>query len=166
MRDRQDGGPGPAAVADAWARLCEHPALTWVPPAWRPAGPVPADAAGAMSHAVVRAAERNLLVRVETAGGAGVVVRLGIGPLTDREVGDGVDPVHPLACHDRRLDVVAATFEDALCALAVRVEQVLGPSRPGLVARPCAPVLAPTVQTALAPEDAADRPSRAAARRL
>lgn len=160
-----DGGSDPAALADAWARLCEHPALTWVPPAWRPAGPIPLDAAGVMSRAVVRAVERNLLVRVETTRGAGVVVRLGIGPLTDREVGDGVDPVNPLACHDRRLDVEAPTFEDALCALAVKVEQVLGPCRPERPPRPAGQVLAPTVHTAPADVDAW-RPSRAPGRRL
>lgn len=117
-----EGGAG--RVADAWALLSEHPALTWVPPLWREA---PDQDAHRARRQAISAVERNLLVHVAVAG-EGVVVRLGTGPLVDRDLGDGVDPMNPVARHDRRLDVEARTFEDALCALAHRVVQVFGPA--------------------------------------
>lgn len=129
--------PSPSVVADAWELLAGHQALTWVPPAYRSPG-VPAGRA-----VVVHSVEQNLLVRVEPGDGH-VRVRLGTGPLTDRVLPDGVDPLVPVGVHDGRLDVEADTFEDALCALAVRVVQVYGPPdagpagpRPGVV-RPSA----------------------------
>jgi hypothetical protein len=113
----------PRGLADAWALLSAHPALTWVPPLWRDATEM--DTGWAREQAV-SAVERNLLVHIGV-DGRGVMVRLGTGPLVDRNLGDGVDPVNPAARHDRRLDVEAPTFEDAVCALADRVVQILGP---------------------------------------
>jgi hypothetical protein len=106
----------PSDLAGAWAVLREHPALMWTPPLWRgnPAGPV------------FRAVERNLLVEVVETGDGRGAVRLSTGPLRDRVIGDGVDPVAPVAERDVRLDVRAATFEDAVKALAERVVGLYG----------------------------------------
>lgn len=102
-------------LAHAWAVLREHPALMWTPPIWRhdPQGPV------------YRAIERNLLVEVVADGGTSLV-RLATGPLRDRVVGDDVDPVAPVAERDSRLDVRAASFEDAVRVLAERVLDCYG----------------------------------------
>jgi hypothetical protein len=112
-------------LAGAWALLYEHPALMWIPPLWRAAED--AVTPEMLTRHAVRAVERNLLVNVRSGGEARCVVRLSTGPLEDRALGDGVDPVSPSARRDERLDVEASTFEDALCALARRVVEVYGP---------------------------------------
>lgn len=117
------GPPPPHDVADAWAVLRDHPALMWVPPLWR----------GAPDGPVYRAVERNLLVEVVGEADGHSAVRLATGPLRDRVVGDGVDPVAPVAERDGRLDVRAATFEDAVRVLAERVLLWYGPCGPAIV---------------------------------
>jgi hypothetical protein len=72
--------------------------------------------------------ERNLLVQILAGPDGRVVVHVTTGPLADRSLGDGVDPVTPAALRDERLDVRAATFEDAVCELARRVVAVYGPA--------------------------------------
>lgn len=114
-------------VADAWAVLYEHPALTWTPPLWRLTDDHGASRSALTRHEV-RAIERNLLVQVLPDEGGRCVIRLSTGPLEDRPLGDGVDPLAPSARRDERLDVQAATFEIALCALARRVLDVYGPA--------------------------------------
>jgi hypothetical protein len=115
---------------DAWTLLYEHPALSWIPPMLRNASEAGSDS-GVVSRHAVRAIERNLLVNVRTSADGRCLVALSTGPLVDRELADGVDPVAPAAAHDNRLDVEADTFEDALCALARRVVEVYGPSSVG-----------------------------------
>lgn len=125
---RNDNAGLPAAnPAHAWAVLHEHPALMWIPPLWRTEHQS-ADNDIFLSRHAVRAIERNLVIDVQPAAGGGCTVRLATGPLHDRQLGDGVDPVAPAATHDSRLDVSAATFESALCALAERVTDVYGPA--------------------------------------
>lgn len=111
-------------VAKAWTLLYEHPALTWTPPIWRTPEGEQSPGMPLACHAI-RAVERNLLVQVKQADGQPVVF-LSTGPLEDRQLGDGIDPVAPAACRDERLDVQAVTFEKALCALALRVIDVYG----------------------------------------
>lgn len=111
-------------LAGAWTLLYEHPALMWMPPLWRVADAMPPEM---LSRHAVRSVERNLLVNVRLGGDARCIVRLSTGPLEDRALGDGVDPVSPSARRDERLDVEASTFEDAMCALARRVVEVYGP---------------------------------------
>ena len=129
-----------ASVVEAWKLLCEHHALNWTPPMWRRelGG---GDQRRAARHAV-RAVERNLLVQVECDEQGRSVVRLSTGPLRDRELGDGIDPVAPAAERDRRLDVEGPTFEVALCALAARVVEFYGPARSERNGRPtCRPLI-------------------------
>lgn len=106
-------------LLEAWALLRTHPALTWRPPLWRAAKDGP----------VYRAIERNLLVELIGDGGQ-PLVRLATGPLRDRRVGSTVDPVAPVAERDRRLDVRAATFEEAVRSLAARVVECYGEPTP------------------------------------
>jgi hypothetical protein len=113
--------------ASAWALLCAHPALSWTPPLWRGVDEELTEAVRAR-HAV-RAIERNLLVNVRSSGDGNYVVTLSTGPLEDRLIGDGVDPIAPSGRRDERLDVEATTFEDALCALANRVVELYGPGQ-------------------------------------
>lgn len=115
--------------ARAWAVLYDHPALTWIPPLWRlPDGPDRQGRRHVQERHAVRAIERNLVVQVQPAPDGGFTVKLATGPLRDRPMGDGVDPIAPTAAHDSRLDVTASTFESALCALAARVTAVYGAS--------------------------------------
>lgn len=109
------GGP----ALHAWEFLAAHPALSWTPPMWRGVAPD-------LCAYTLRAVERNLLVTLVDDGHGNALVRLSIGPLQDRELGDGVDPVAPAPVRDPRLDVEAATFEAALEALAARVVDVYG----------------------------------------
>ena len=111
---------------DAWMLLYEHPALSWTPPMLRNGREAGSDSGVVTRHAV-RAIERNLLVHVRTSADGRCLVALSTGPLVDRVIGDGIDPVAPAAARDDRLDVEAETFEDALCALARRVMEVYGP---------------------------------------
>ncbi|MEV5000499.1 hypothetical protein [Nocardioides sp. LML1-1-1.1] len=100
-----------AEVADAWNDLHAHPALQWVPPMWRTARPTTAP-----SQHAIHAIEVNLVVAVESANSA-VKVRLATGPLHDKVLSDGVDPVTPTIHTDPNLCVSAATFEEALVEL-------------------------------------------------
>lgn len=123
----------------AWNLLHSHPALSWTPPMWRSAED-DAYRARTAPH-VVRAVERNLLVNVRPGQDCRYVVALSTGPLEDRPLGDGIDPVAPAARRDPRLDVEAQSFETALCALARRVVDVYGPpggSRAAPSVRPAA----------------------------
>lgn len=108
----------------AWAFLHSHPALSWTPPMWRTVDDLVSSER--TDRHVVRAVERNLVVNVRPGRGCPYVVALTTGPLEDRTLGDGVDPMAPAARHDPRLDVEAETFESALCALARRVVAVYG----------------------------------------
>lgn len=130
-----DDPPGPPAVLHAWALLRRHPALMWVPPLWRAGAPGPA---AGDTHAV-RAIDRNLILAVAAGPHGRCTYRLGTGPLRDRELGDGVDPTAPAPTHDPRLDVEAATFDQALCALADRVLTYYGPVETAAPLRMAAP---------------------------
>jgi hypothetical protein len=101
-------------VRDAWLELKEHPALTWVPPLWRPDEPTPAALEAARRHRV-SALQQNLRVDVVPSTG-GLRVRLATGPLTDRKTASGVDPLRPAAV-GADLVVEGSTFEDAVLAL-------------------------------------------------
>lgn len=114
-------------LAAAWRLLREHPALQWTPPLWRDTGPTPTARDLLRKHAW-RSVERNFVVDVGvSATECRTWVRVTTGPLQDRPVGDGVDPLVPAAVHDPRLDVMAATFEQAVIVLAHRVLDVYGP---------------------------------------
>jgi hypothetical protein len=121
---------GPRGLVDAWMLLYEHPALSWTPPMLRRDSGA-ASETGIVARYVVRAIERNLLVNVRAGADGRYLVALSTGPLVDREIGDGIDPVAPAAARDDRLDVEADTFEDALCELARRVVEIYGPSSVG-----------------------------------
>jgi len=121
IRTEEASWPAPPDFLQAWSWLRDHPALMWVPPLWRSSSSEPV---GGERHAV-RAIERSLTVSVES-GHGGPVVRLATGPLEDRTVGDGVDPLVPAAVYDERLVVQAGSFEEAVIALALRVGRVYG----------------------------------------
>jgi hypothetical protein len=107
--------------------LYAHPALNWTPPLWRSPDETCEQGSLTARHAV-RAVERNLLVQILAGTDGRVEVQLSTGPLADRPLGDGIDPVTPAALRDERLDVRAYTFEDAVCELARRVLSVYGPA--------------------------------------
>jgi hypothetical protein len=111
-------------LASAWKLLYSHPALAWTPPLLRGAA---GSASVSPTSPVVRAIERNLLVNINRDSEGICYVMLSTGPLEDRLLGDGVDPVAPTARRDERLDVRAPTFEAAVCELAARVVDVYGP---------------------------------------
>lgn len=103
-------------MADAWHEMREHPALNWVPPAWRPAKD--SDAARAIAHRHrVSALDRNLRVDVIQDAAGVLRVRLTVGPLADHRLSDGVDPLHPAARPDADLVVDARSFEEAVLLL-------------------------------------------------
>lgn len=110
-------------VAAAWLELREHPALRWVPPMWRSASPGTAPDRHTLS-----AVEKNLMVEIVTDSGCEVQVRLATGPLVDRHVGDGVDPMTPAISLHPELTVSAPTFEQAIIGLRDAVVRVYGPS--------------------------------------
>lgn len=101
-------------VRQAWLELKEHPALTWVPPLWRPDDDSPAALEAARRHRI-SALQRNLRVDVVPSE-VGVRVRLVTGPLTDRRTPLGIDPLQPAVVSS---DLIAEghTFEDAVLAL-------------------------------------------------
>lgn len=116
--------PACGDLASAWQLLYSHPALAWTPPLLRGAT---GAASASTTSPVVRAIERNLLVNINRDSEGICYVMLSTGPLEDRLLGDGVDPVTPTARRDERLDVRAPTFEAAVCELAARVLDVYGP---------------------------------------
>jgi hypothetical protein len=120
-RIRVTWAPDDGEVAAAWAELREHPALSWVPPMWRSMSPTTDPERHAVS-----ALERNLLVEVVPGHGKGLQVRLKTGPLTDRRVGDGVDPTTPSVSYDPALTVLAPTFEIAVIELRNAVLNAYG----------------------------------------
>lgn len=103
--------PSEVEVAQAWRELLEHPALQWVPPMWR-GNP----STGATRIHAVRAIERNLVVEISDVGSR-FAVSLCTGPLVDRRLPDGVDPVTPAGAVDPALTVTGATFEQAVVKL-------------------------------------------------
>jgi hypothetical protein len=119
------GADEAAAVSAAWQELRSHPALLWTPPMWRsPDGRK--DMVG--GHAL-SAIDRNLKVDLLKGPDGALRVRLLTGPLEDRWVRDGVDPLTPSATMDPRLEVVAPTFEAAVLSLRDAVVDEYGPSR-------------------------------------
>lgn len=117
--------PDPSAVRDAWKELRQHPALMWVPPMWR--SHVDSDAAvEVMRRHAVSAIERNLVIEVETQDDGSLLVRLATGPLRDRIVDGGIDPVAPAGGVDAKLDVFGSSFEDAVVKLYEAVESHYG----------------------------------------
>lgn len=121
------GEPEPAGrddhaedVRDAWLELKDHPALTWVPPLWRPDEATPAATEAARRHRV-SALQQNLRVDVVPSSG-GHRVRLVTGPLADRHTPTGVDPLHPAAV-GADLVVEGSTFEEAVLALRDAVRE-------------------------------------------
>lgn len=110
-------------VAAAWLELREHPALRWVPPMWRSASP----STGPDRH-TLSAVEKNLMVEIVNDSGCAIQVRLATGPLVDRRVGDGVDPLTPAISVHPELIVSAPTFEQAIIGLRDAVVHVYGPS--------------------------------------
>jgi hypothetical protein len=107
--------------ARAWDELRGHPALSWVPPMWRTDTNSDLD-----TPHVVRAVDKNLFVDITSDGDHRVMVQLRTGPLRDRIVGDGLDPVTPVASVDPELTVVAPSFEEAVLELRDVVVAVYG----------------------------------------
>jgi hypothetical protein len=107
--------------ARAWDELRGHPALSWVPPMWRTDTGSDLD-----TPHVVRAVDKNLFVDITSDGDHRVMVQLRTGPLRDRIVGDGLDPVTPVASVDPELTVVAPSFEEAVLELRDVVVAVYG----------------------------------------
>lgn len=110
----------------AWHDLRTHPTLLWIPPLWRPSVGGRANAELSLRYGVP-AVERNLVVDIDVDDHGQVRVTLATGPLSDRPLADGVDPVNPAATLDSRLRVSAATFEDAVVRLRDTVVRELGP---------------------------------------
>jgi hypothetical protein len=110
-------------VAAAWLELREHPALRWVPPMWRSGSP-----SAALDRHTLSAVEKNLMVEIVNDSGRAIRVRLATGPLVDRHVGDGVDPLTPAISVHPELTACAPTFEQAIIQLRDAVVHVYGPS--------------------------------------
>ncbi len=109
-------------TAEAWRALRSHPALVWTPPVWRTSAANDPDGRQHALHAI----DHNLSVDVRCDPRGRVTVVLSVGPLRDRWVEDGVDPVRPEAVLDERVTVEGATFEDALLRLRSSVDKRFG----------------------------------------
>lgn len=112
-------------VAVAWGELRAHPELVWIPPLWRAADDDERAREVARRHGV-SALEQNLLIDIVVSGGRSVF-RLATGPLHDRLApGGGIDPVAPVGELEAKLDVLGATFEEAVLRLHEAVIAVYG----------------------------------------
>lgn len=115
-----------AEVAEAWLELRAHPALSWVPPMWRSA-----ESPTGMARHAVSAMDKNLTVDIQFGPAHHLLVRLTTGPLKDRYVGDGLDPLTPTVSVDPNLTVYAASFERAVIELRDAVHKAYGPADTG-----------------------------------
>jgi len=109
-------------TVEAWRALRCHPALMWTPPVWRVGVAQDPDS---LRHAL-SALDHNLSVDVRCDVRGRVAVVLSVGPLRDRWLDDGVDPVRPEAALDERVTVEAPTFEEALLRLRSSVDKQFG----------------------------------------
>lgn len=118
-------GPTAAAVQDAWRELRDHPDLVWVPPMWR--GFSDNDSArGVMERRALSAVEHNLVIRLEQQPDGQLHVRIATGPLRDRPVDGGVDPLAPVRELDPKLEVAGRSFEEAIVMLRDAVRSHYG----------------------------------------
>lgn len=110
---------GPAStleVEQAWKELKDHPHLLWVPPLWRALEDNQRTREVMRNHAV-SAIECNLVIDVGRDENGQLRIRLATGPLHDRATAEGLDPTGAAGSVDPKLDVVAATFPDAVVKL-------------------------------------------------
>lgn len=117
--------PEARAVYHAWSELRRHPALVWIPPMWRSRVDDPA-AFDVMRRRSVSAVDRNLVIDVEVQDDGSLMVRLATGPLMDRPVDGGIDPVAPAGGIDAKLDVQGSSFEEAVVKLYEAVQSHYG----------------------------------------